>query len=83
MLSHASFYPFLLLTFFSRYDSILESSHGGSYRKPEGTTTWDQEYQLFQPAGAIKFPLQVTDAWLEKVLKQWLRLTSAMDIIVV
>jgi hypothetical protein len=45
----------------------LESSHGGSYRRPEGMTTWHEEYQLFQPSGAIKFPLQVTDAWIEKV----------------
>ncbi|KAL6645417.1 hypothetical protein ACP70R_017025 [Stipagrostis hirtigluma subsp. patula] len=63
--------------------SILESSHGGSYRRPEGTTTWDQEYQLFQPSGAIKFPLQVTDAWLEKIKRLELLLTvkeSAMDV---
>lgn len=53
---------------FSQHDSMLESSHGGSYRRPEGMMTWDQEYQLFQPSGAIKFPLQVTDAWIEKVL---------------
>ncbi|XP_047089291.1 callose synthase 3-like [Lolium rigidum] len=63
--------------------SILESSHGGSYRRPEGLTTWDQEYQLFQPSGAIKFPLQVTDAWIEKVKRLELLLTvkeSAMDV---
>ncbi|KAK3150352.1 hypothetical protein QOZ80_3AG0232130 [Eleusine coracana subsp. coracana] len=63
--------------------SILESSHGGSYRRPESATTWDQEYQLFQPAGAIKFPLQVTDAWLEKIKRLELLLTvkeSAMDV---
>lgn len=46
--------------------SIFESSHGGSYRRPEGMNTLDHEY-LFQPSGAIKFPLQATDAWLEKV----------------
>jgi callose synthase len=63
--------------------SVLESTHGGSYRRPEGTTTWDQEYQLFQPSGAIKFPLQVTDAWIEKVKRLELLLTvkeSAMDV---
>uniref|UniRef100_A0A0E0NP54 1,3-beta-glucan synthase n=2 Tax=Oryza rufipogon TaxID=4529 RepID=A0A0E0NP54_ORYRU len=63
--------------------SILESSHGGSYQRPEGTTTWDQEYQLFQPAGAIKFPLQFTDAWIEKIKRLELLLTvkeSAMDV---
>ncbi|CAN6285848.1 unnamed protein product [Urochloa humidicola] len=65
--------------------SILESSHGGSYPMNEGTTAWDQEYQLFQPAGAIKFPLQVTatDAWLEKIKRLELLLTvkeSAMDV---
>jgi len=55
-----------------QHDSIVESNHGGSYRRNEDTTTWDQEYQLFQPSGAIKFPLKVTDtdAWLEKVVKQ-------------
>lgn len=63
--------------------SILESSHGGSYRRPEGMMTWDQEYQLFQPSGAIKFPLQVTDAWIEKIKRLELLLTvkeSAMDV---
>ncbi|XP_010229272.1 callose synthase 3 [Brachypodium distachyon] len=63
--------------------SIVESSHGGSYRRTEGTTTWDQEYQLFQPSGAIKFPLQFTDAWTEKVNRLELLLTvkeSAMDV---
>uniref|UniRef100_A0A0E0K890 1,3-beta-glucan synthase n=1 Tax=Oryza punctata TaxID=4537 RepID=A0A0E0K890_ORYPU len=63
--------------------SILESSHGGSYQRPEGTMTWDQEYQLFQPAGAIKFPLQLTDAWIEKIKRLELLLTvkeSAMDV---
>ena len=58
--------------FFLQHDSIVESNHGGSYRRNEDTTTWDQEYQLFQPSEAIKFPLKVTDtdAWLEKVVKQ-------------
>uniref|UniRef100_A0ACD5WG59 Uncharacterized protein n=2 Tax=Avena sativa TaxID=4498 RepID=A0ACD5WG59_AVESA len=63
--------------------SILESSHGGSYRRPEGMTTWDQEYQLFQPSGAIKFPLPVSDGWTEKVKRLELLLTvkeSAMDV---
>ncbi|CAN6237754.1 unnamed protein product [Urochloa humidicola] len=65
--------------------SILESSHGASYRMNEGKTTWDQEYQLFQPSGAIKFPLKftATDAWLEKIKRLELLLTvkeSAMDI---
>ncbi|RCV46752.1 hypothetical protein SEVIR_9G560600v4 [Setaria viridis] len=65
--------------------SILESSHGGSNGRNEGTTTWDQEYQLFQPSGAIRFPLQVTatDAWLEKIKRLELLLTvkeSAMDV---
>jgi callose synthase len=65
--------------------SIVESNHGGSYQRNEGTTTWDQEYQLFQPSGAIKFPLKVTDtdAWLEKIKRLELLLTvkeSAMDV---
>ncbi|CAL5059049.1 unnamed protein product [Urochloa decumbens] len=65
--------------------SILESSHGASYRMNEGKTTWDREYQLFQPSGAIKFPLKVTatDAWLEKIKRLELLLTvkeSAMDV---
>eukprot|EP00267_Zea_mays_P042894 XP_020394929.1 uncharacterized protein LOC100502361 isoform X3 [Zea mays] len=70
---------------FDDHLSILESSHGGSYQKHDGTTTWDKEYQLFQPSGAIKFPLQVTttDAWLEKIKRLELLLTvkeSAMDV---
>uniref|UniRef100_M8CWL7 1,3-beta-glucan synthase n=1 Tax=Aegilops tauschii TaxID=37682 RepID=M8CWL7_AEGTA len=64
--------------------SILESSHGGSYQRPEGMTAWDNEYQLFQPSGAIKFPLEVsTEAWKEKVNRLELLLTvkeSAMDV---
>jgi len=63
--------------------SILESSHGGSYRRPEGMTTLDHEYQLFQPSGAITFPLPQTDAWKEKVNRLGLLLTvkeSAMDV---
>uniref|UniRef100_J3LJJ4 1,3-beta-glucan synthase n=1 Tax=Oryza brachyantha TaxID=4533 RepID=J3LJJ4_ORYBR len=63
--------------------SFLESSHGGAYQRPEGTMTWDQEYQLFQPTGAIKFPLPFTDAWIEKIKRLELLLTvkeSAMDV---
>jgi len=70
---------------FEDHLSIVESNHGGSYRRNEDTTTWDQEYQLFQPSGAIKFPLKVTDtdAWLEKIKRLELLLTvkeSAMDV---
>ncbi|CAM0870224.1 unnamed protein product [Alopecurus aequalis] len=63
--------------------SILESNNGGSYRRPEGMTTLNHEYELFQRSGAIKFPLQATDAWLEKVKRLELLLTvkeSAMDV---
>uniref|UniRef100_A0A0D9VP13 1,3-beta-glucan synthase n=1 Tax=Leersia perrieri TaxID=77586 RepID=A0A0D9VP13_9ORYZ len=63
--------------------SILESNHGGSHQRPEGMMTWDREYQLFQPAGAIKFPLQITEAWIEKIKRLELLLTvkeSAMDV---
>lgn len=28
----------------------------------------DEQYQLFASAGAIKFPVPVTDAWIEKVV---------------
>jgi hypothetical protein len=31
----------------------------GSYQRIEDAETLDQEYQLFQPAGTIKFPLEV------------------------
>uniref|UniRef100_A0A8I6XQA4 1,3-beta-glucan synthase n=1 Tax=Hordeum vulgare subsp. vulgare TaxID=112509 RepID=A0A8I6XQA4_HORVV len=64
--------------------SVLESSHGGSYQRPEGMIALDHEYQLFQPSGAIKFPLEVrTEAWKEKVNRLELLLTvkeSAMDV---
>ncbi|XP_072986572.1 callose synthase 3-like [Typha latifolia] len=63
--------------------SLLESSHGGSYGRPEGMAPLDQQYQLFASAGAFIFPLQVTDAWTEKIKRLYLLLTvkeSAMDV---
>nr|CAD1835251.1 unnamed protein product [Ananas comosus var. bracteatus] len=64
--------------------SLLDSSHGGSYGRYEGMKPLDEQYQLFASAGAIKFPVPVTDAWIEKVVKRLdLLLTvkeSAMDV---
>ncbi|XP_020093591.1 callose synthase 3-like isoform X1 [Ananas comosus] len=62
--------------------SLLDSSHGGSYGRYEGMKPLDEQYQLFASAGAIKFPVPVTDAWIEKVKRLDLLLTvkeSAMD----
>jgi len=44
---------------------MLESIHGGNNRKHEGMTTLDQQDQLF--AKAIRFPMEESDAWTEKV----------------
>jgi callose synthase len=45
--------------------SLLDSVQGGSNRH-EGMTPLDQQDQLFTKA--IKFPVDSTDAWNEKVL---------------
>ncbi|XP_073011605.1 callose synthase 3-like [Typha latifolia] len=60
---------------------LLDSMHGASYRRSEGITPLDQQYQLF--ARAIKFPVQETAAWTEKIKRLYLLLTvkeSAMDV---
>jgi callose synthase len=44
---------------------MLESIHGGHNRRHEGITPLDQQDQLF--AKAIKFPMEESDAWTEKV----------------
>lgn len=53
----------LMHLLFSLY-SLLDSSHGGSYGKNEGMTPLDQQSQFF---GELKFPVQETEAWGEKV----------------
>ncbi|XP_073000931.1 callose synthase 3-like [Typha latifolia] len=63
--------------------SLLDSSHGGSYGRHEGMRPLDEQYQLFASAGAINFPLQLTNAWTEKIKRLHLLLTvkeSAMDV---
>jgi hypothetical protein len=45
---------------------LLESVHGGNYRRHEGITPLDQQAQLFTKA--IDFPVKETQAWTEKVL---------------
>jgi hypothetical protein len=44
---------------------VLDSIHGGNYRRHEGITPLDQQDQLF--AKAIKFPVEESNAWTEKV----------------
>ncbi|XP_052173079.1 callose synthase 3 [Diospyros lotus] len=61
--------------------SLVDSIHGGSGY--EGMIPLDQQYQLFASAGAIKFPVQETEAWKEKIKRLDLLLTvkeSAMDV---
>ncbi|KAI3874583.1 hypothetical protein MKX03_008684 [Papaver bracteatum] len=64
--------------------SLLDSSHGGSIGRFEGMTTpLEQQYQLFASTGAIKFPVEPTEAWKEKIKRLYLLLTvkeSAMDV---
>ncbi|KAJ6809888.1 callose synthase 3-like [Iris pallida] len=63
--------------------SFLDSVHGGSYGRSEGTTFVDTQPQLFASSGAIKFPLPKSDAWTEKIKRLHLLLTvkeSAMDV---
>uniref|UniRef100_A0A1D1XVQ2 1,3-beta-glucan synthase n=2 Tax=Anthurium amnicola TaxID=1678845 RepID=A0A1D1XVQ2_9ARAE len=61
--------------------SFFESSHGGSY----GADDWmsmDQPSQLFDKH-AIKFPIEQSSAWTEKIKRLYLLLTvkeSAMDV---
>ncbi|XP_078161046.1 callose synthase 3-like [Carex rostrata] len=60
---------------------LLDSLQGGSNRRPEGITPLDQQDQLFTKA--IKFPVESTDAWKEKINRLYLLLTekeSAMDV---
>ena len=49
----------------ARSSRMLESIHGGNNRKHEGITPLDQQDQLF--AKAIRFPMEESDAWTEKV----------------
>ncbi|KAL8170910.1 hypothetical protein V2J09_022714 [Rumex salicifolius] len=59
----------------------LDSIHGVSGH--EGMLSFDQQYQLFASSGAIKFPLEATEAWSEKIKRLYLLLTvkeSAMDV---
>ncbi|CAL5354214.1 unnamed protein product [Camellia sinensis] len=52
-------------------------------RGHEGMTPLDQQYQLFASDGAIRFPLEETEAWKEKIKRLDLLLTvkeSAMGI---
>lgn len=46
-------------------ESLLESSHGGSYALNQGMASLDQQYQYF---GTLNFPVtEETEAWKEKV----------------
>lgn len=56
---------FLFTTFV--LNSLLDSIHGGSGH--EGMVPFDQQYQLFASAGAIKFPAPQSEAWKEKVYR--------------
>lgn len=58
------------VSYVENINSLLETLHGGSWH--EGMTSLDQQYQLFASTGAIKFPVDQTEAWKEKV-GAWLR----------
>ncbi|GFP79995.1 callose synthase 3 [Phtheirospermum japonicum] len=61
--------------------NLLDSIHGGSGH--EGPVPFDQQYQLFASAGAIKFPTPESEALKEKIKRLYLLLTvkeSAMDV---
>ncbi|KAF4374958.1 hypothetical protein G4B88_004709 [Cannabis sativa] len=61
--------------------SLVDSIHGGSGF--EGSIPLDQQYQLFASAGAINFPIDLTEQWKEKIKRLYLLLTtkeSAMDV---
>ncbi|CAA0815271.1 Callose synthase 3 [Striga hermonthica] len=61
--------------------NLLDSINGGLGQ--EGNVPFDQQYQLFASAGAIKFPIPDSEAWKEKVKRLYLLLTvkdSAMDV---
>ncbi|KAL9349148.1 hypothetical protein Peur_056403 [Populus x canadensis] len=62
--------------------SLVDSIPDGSGY--EGMKPLEQQYQLFAPAGAIKFPIEPeTEAWKEKIKRLFLLLTtkeSAMDV---
>ncbi|XP_042488374.1 callose synthase 3-like isoform X2 [Macadamia integrifolia] len=63
--------------------SFQEPSHSGSYGRQEGMTPHDQQKQLFASPGAIRFPIEDTEAWKEKIKRLHLLLTvkeSAMDV---
>ncbi|PIA48642.1 hypothetical protein AQUCO_01400908v1 [Aquilegia coerulea] len=66
-------------------ESTLDVLHQGPYGRYEGMTPLDQQVQLFASPGAIKFPIEETEAWKEKVSikRLFLLLTvkeSAMDV---
>ncbi|KAG2675087.1 hypothetical protein I3760_13G168800 [Carya illinoinensis] len=61
--------------------SLVDLSHGAS--RHEGKDPLDHPYQLFASSGAINFPVEVTEAWTEKIKRLYLLLTtkeSAMDV---
>ncbi|XP_020112967.1 callose synthase 3-like [Ananas comosus] len=60
---------------------LLDSIHGGASKMHEGITPLDQQDQLF--TRALKFPVEESDAWTEKIKRLYLLLTvkeSAMDV---
>ncbi|XP_010265915.1 PREDICTED: callose synthase 3 [Nelumbo nucifera] len=60
---------------------LPDSSHGASYGRSDESTPL--EHQLFASEGAIKFPVEETEAWKEKIKRLHLLLTvkeSAMDV---
>ncbi|KAG6630069.1 callose synthase 3-like [Carya illinoinensis] len=64
------------------HSSLLESIHGGSAGH-EGRDPLNHPYQLFASSGAINFPVEVTEAWTEKIKRLYLLLVtkeSAMDV---
>ncbi|KAF9621111.1 hypothetical protein IFM89_016605 [Coptis chinensis] len=63
--------------------SIVDSSQVGAHGRYEGMTPLDQQFQLFASSGAIRFPIEQTEAWKEKNQRLYLLLTvkeSAMDV---
>lgn len=63
----ASQYCFFIcqVSYIENLNSLHETLHGGS--ELEGMTSLDKKHQLFASTGAIKFPVDQTEAWKEKV----------------
>nr|CAD1830647.1 unnamed protein product [Ananas comosus var. bracteatus] len=64
-----------------QFSGLLDSIHGGASKMHEGITPLDQQDQLF--TRALKFPVEESDAWTEKIKRLYLLLTvkeSAMDV---